>query len=172
MFNSTYSTPFEEEEEKSLKQRWLCPVTVKSEAQKKYTCMNDSKTKWSQQMGTLRIFSVFMAACVFSSFLVNFFTSLFLWLDSFNTCLYLTQHAGGLSTCAQISCPLISFKSGIAGNLPLLIVLPPQLISIPSFCCSHCVHIVCVCACVRACVRACMRVCVRVCVRACVCVSI
>ena len=34
-------------------------------------------------------------------------------------------------------------------NHPLLTVFPPQLISIPSFCYSHCV-------CVRACVRACV----------------
>ena len=33
-------------------------------------------------------------------------------------------------------------------NLPLLTVFPPQLISIPSFCYSHCVH-VCVCVCAQ-----------------------
>ena len=52
---------------------------------------------------------------------------------------------------------LLSFKTKL--SLPLLTVFSSQLISVPSFCYSHCV---CVCVCVCVCMRACVRVCVCV----------
>ena len=54
-------------------------------------------------------------------------------------------------------------------NLPLLTVFSSQLISVPSFCYSHCVCVCThMCACARARARLC--VCVYVCVCVCVCV--